>query len=69
MLGLAGFVDTLLSYKVFIPLGRLSYTTYLVAVQVQCWYFGSYRAPSAFGNTIMVRSDRGGGPVRVAAGR
>ncbi|XP_043190539.1 nose resistant to fluoxetine protein 6-like [Amphibalanus amphitrite] len=54
--GYGGFVDTLLSYKAFIPLGRLSYTTYLVAVQVQCWYFASYRIPSAFGNTIMVYS-------------
>ena len=52
--GHGGFVDTLLSYRAFVPLGRLSYTTYLVAVQVQSWYFASYRAPSALGNTIMV---------------
>ncbi|XP_037079592.1 nose resistant to fluoxetine protein 6-like [Pollicipes pollicipes] len=52
--GYGGFANMLLSFKGFIPLGRLTYTTYLVAVQVQTWYFSSFKGTARYGNTIMV---------------
>jgi len=52
--GHGGFVDSLLSFKAFMPLGRLTYPTYLIAVQVQSWYFGSYKGTAHFDHTLMV---------------
>ena len=36
-----GFINTILSWKVFIPLGRLTYCAYLVHPIIQYYYYGS----------------------------
>ncbi|RUS88830.1 hypothetical protein EGW08_003375 [Elysia chlorotica] len=52
--GYGGFINTLLSWKAFVPLSRLTYCTYLVHLLVIEYYFSSLRKQFYMDNTDVV---------------
>ncbi|XP_037076969.1 nose resistant to fluoxetine protein 6-like [Pollicipes pollicipes] len=52
--GYGGFVNTLLSWKAFIPLSKLTYTSYLVSIDVQTYYWYTNKAPVYLSQTFLV---------------
>ncbi|XP_037077460.1 nose resistant to fluoxetine protein 6-like [Pollicipes pollicipes] len=52
--GYGGFVNTLLSWKAFIPLSKLTYTSYLVSIDVQVYYWYTNKAPVYLSQTFIV---------------
>ena len=47
-------VDSLLSWKAFIPLSKLTYTSYLVSIDVQLYYYYTNRAPLHLDQPLLV---------------
>ncbi|XP_037078000.1 nose resistant to fluoxetine protein 6-like [Pollicipes pollicipes] len=61
--GYGGIVDTLLSWKAFIPLSRLTYTSYLVSIDVQLYYWFTNKSAMYLDQTLLVYVFLGSLPV------
>ena len=49
-----GYVNTLLSWKAFIPLGRLTYCAYLIHPMIIMYYMFTLRVPLYMTDTAIV---------------
>ncbi|XP_043199421.1 nose resistant to fluoxetine protein 6-like [Amphibalanus amphitrite] len=61
--GHGGVVDSLLSWKAFIPLSRLTYTSYLVSIDVQLYYYYTNKSPLYLDQLTLVYIFIGSVPV------
>ena len=52
--GYGGFIDTLLSWRFWIPLSRLTYCCYLVSIDTQVFFYASLRSVPYFDQTNAV---------------
>ena len=61
--GYGGVVNSLLSWKALIPLSRLTYTSYLVSIDMQVIYWYGNKAPQYLDHTVLVYQFLGSLPV------
>jgi len=52
--GYGGFINTLLSWKAWIPLSRVTYATYLVSIDVQIYFYATLKTVLYFDQTLAV---------------
>lgn len=52
--GYGGWINSFLSWKPFIPLGRLTFAIYLVSLHLQFLFHLQYRQPIYFGNFFLL---------------